>query len=122
MWNTIKSIKVINHQPFPPILLFNNNILSIPSDITESFTQHFKNTAENNIINEIEINFHQQNNNLNIPFNKNEFFNALSRCKSKRPDLDSILFSFIQYLPTIGHDLLLQIFNIIWDKGIYFEQ
>jgi len=101
MWNKIKSIKGINYQPLPPNLHFNNNTLLLPSDIAEAFAQHFKknsdcsnydpefihykNTVEDNLINEIEANFHPDDNHLNTPFSPNELYNALSGYKSKSP-------------------------------------
>jgi hypothetical protein len=42
MWNKIKSIKGINHQPLPPNLHFNDDTLSLPSDIAEAVAQQFK--------------------------------------------------------------------------------
>lgn len=138
MWNKIKSIKGINHQPLPPNLHFNDDTLSLPSDIAEAFAQQFKknsdcsnydpefikfkNTVEDNLKKELEINFHEEDNHLNMPFSRNELYTALSGCKSKSPGPDGIPFSFIQNLPAIGHDILLQIINIIWNKGIYPDQ
>lgn len=129
MWNKIKSIKGINHQSLPPNLISNNNTLTLPSDIAEAFAQNFKknsdcsnydpeflnfkNTVEGYLRNELETNVLQHDNHFNVPFSRNELYNALAGCKSKSPGPDGIPFSFIQNLPTIGHDLLLQIFNII---------
>lgn len=87
MWNKIKSIKGINHQPLPNNLHFNDDTLSLPSDIAEAFAQQFKknsdcsnydpefikfkNTVKDNLKKELEINFHEEDNHLNMPFSRN---------------------------------------------------
>eukprot|EP00102_Acyrthosiphon_pisum_P021430 XP_016658640.1 PREDICTED: RNA-directed DNA polymerase from mobile element jockey-like [Acyrthosiphon pisum] len=40
----------------------------------------------------------------------------------ERYEQDGIPYSFIQNLPKQGHETLLEIYNIIWDKGIYPDQ
>jgi hypothetical protein len=94
------------------------NILEKNSDYSNYNPEfiNFKNTAEDIFRNELEINFQHQDNHLNTLFSKKELLNALSGFKTKSPGPDGIPFSFIQNLPSIGHDLLLQIFNIIWDQ------
>ncbi|KAL4083864.1 hypothetical protein QTP88_029180 [Uroleucon formosanum] len=103
MWNKIKSIKGINHQLLPPNLLFNDDTLSLPSDIAEAFAQQFKknsdcsnydpefikfkNTVEDNLKKELEINFHEEDNHLNMPFSRNELYTALSGYLEKAYDM-----------------------------------
>jgi len=138
MWNKIKSIKGITHQPLPFNINHNGNSLSSPTDIAEAFAQHFiknncnsnyeheflnfKHKTEENIKRDLELNFYHQENTINQPFNITELHNALSGCKSKSPGPDGIPYSFIQNLPKLGHEILLQIYNVIWEKGIYPDQ
>lgn len=57
MWNKIKSIKGITHQPLPSNLNHNGITLSSPTDITEAFAQNFtKNSCNSNYEDEF-INF-----------------------------------------------------------------
>jgi hypothetical protein len=138
MWNKIKSIKGITHQSLPFNLNHNGNSFSSPTDITEAFAQHFtknncnsnyeheflnyKHKIEENIIRDLELNFYHQENAINQPFNITELQNALSGSKIKSPGPDGIPYSFIQNIPKLGHEILLQIYNIIWEKGIYPDQ
>lgn len=138
MWNKIKSIKGITHLPLPLNLNHNGNLISSPTDITEAFAQHFtknscnsnyeheflnyKHKIEENITKNLELNLYQQENTINQPFNITELHNALSGCKSKSPGPDGIPYSFIQNLPKLEHEILLQIYNIIWEKVIYPDQ
>jgi len=137
MWNKIKSIKGIIHQPLPFNLNHNGNSLSFPTDITETFAQHFiknncnsnyehefvnfKHKIEENITSDLELNFYQQENTINQPFDITELHNVLFGCKSKSPGPDGIPYSLIQNLPKLGHELLLQIYNIICEKCIYID-
>lgn len=138
MWKKIKAIKGINHQTLPSILHKNDTILSSPTNIAETFAQffeknscdsnydpdfiHFKNTEDKNITNKLNFNYQQQDNHINLPFSITELSNALSNCKSKSPGPDGIPYSFIKNLPKLGYEKLLQIYNIIWEKGIYPKQ
>ena len=138
MWNKIKAIKGITHQPLPSNLNHNGIPLSSPTDISEAFAHHFtknscnsnyeyefiifKQKTEANIKRDLELNFHQQENSLNQPFNITELHNALSRYKSKSPGPDGISYSFILNLPKLNHETFLKIYNIIWDKGVYPDQ
>jgi len=94
MWNKIKSIKGIIHQPLPFNLNHNDNSLSSPSDITEAFAHHFiknncnsnyehefinyKHAIEENYTRDLELNFYHQENTINQPFNITELHNTLS--------------------------------------------
>ena len=66
-----------------------------------------------NIINELELIFHIQNNHSNIPFSITEILEDFSNCNSKNPSSDDIPYTFIKNIPNIGLIQHLQIYNLI---------
>lgn len=135
IWNKIRAIKGIPYNRLPPVLQHNNTFLSTPLDITEAFAEvfqknssdlnydpvftTFKNNYEINITNEPEPASHPHENLLNMPFSISEMLDALSKCNSKSPGPDDIPYVFIKNLPSNSLNQLLQIYNLIWEKGFY---
>jgi len=135
IWNKIKAIKGISYHRLPPLLQHNSTSLSTPSNIVKAFAEFFqknsstsnyepafatfKENVEHNQINQPELVPHPNSNFLNMPFSIFEMLDALSTCNSKSPGPDDIPYSFIKNLPSQGQNQLLQLYNLIWEKGFY---
>jgi len=52
-------------------------------------------------------------------FSISEMSDAMSNCNSKSPGPDDIPYCFIKNLPSNSMNQLLQIYNLIWEKGFY---
>jgi len=54
-----------------------------------------------------------------MPFNISEMLEAMSNLNSESPGPDNIPYCFIKNLPSNSLNQLLQIYNLIWKKGVY---
>ncbi len=57
------------------------------------------------------------NDQINITFTKTELNRSLRETKKSAPGMDQICYSMINHLSELSKDVLLQMYNKIWEEG-----
>lgn len=122
VWEKIKKING-KYIPKPqPVLKHQGNLIVDPMDVANILASHYAEVSSNNQIPCQAISLTDLSNNdeiFNVPFTQAELSSALNRTKDKSsPGEDNINNIMLKHLPDQTLDFLLELFNVIWVRGI----
>ena len=134
IWTRIKKMKGNYCIYCSPCLMQNGNLETEAANIAELLADHYEEVSHENSYdplflvvkrkedrNEIDISTDREYT-YNEQFSLLEFENALKQCSNSAPGSDSISYNMIRNLHVSAKLILLQIYNIVWTKGVYHKQ
>lgn len=131
-----RKIRNINGKPYCnhiPAIKMNDNIITECNEITEIMADYFENISSNSNLPEIcqqaksdlekPLDFNTAEcKNYNSPFSLSEMEHAIQSSHKSSPGPDNIPYEMIKRLPETGKHALLDIYNLIWETGLYPQQ
>lgn len=136
VWNKIQSLKGLRRNKKINLIDPNSNqLINKPDQISNNLGEYFYNNSSDNnykqhflvykqkcekeaISNTFDKNCHDQIQ-INQEIKIQELTHSLKKCKSNSPGPDTILYVFIQNFGTKTLNLLLNIYNRIWNEGYW---
>lgn len=124
IWRKVKSVRGIPNTKKIPGLRTEQTILTAPNEIAETLAKHFykisacNTLAPRNWRNESMPISYDHEGNYNVPLAIHELEHQLNKLpKKSATGTDGISYEMLNNLPEEGRQLLLQLYNRVWDTG-----